>query len=145
MRDNPVPRPCIAQERRTKLYESADKAFKEMLDISTDIDKAILYAGEAVVASNFPESLNAVMIAKGQQLAAMGDTRATDMKSAPLTQLVVDAGCAGMVFFVREPKAEGLAVLATGKKDSRIGLVFYDMKTCMRDAQEVEEEAEAEA
>lgn len=125
-----------------ELYESADKAFKEMLDISTDIDKAVLYAGETVVASNFPESLNAAMIAKGQQLAAMGDARAADMKSAPLTQLVIDAGCAGMVFFAREPKADGLAVLATGKKDSRIGLVFYDMKTCMRDAQETQEDVE---
>ncbi len=128
-----------------KLYESADKAFKEMLDISTDIDKAILYTGQTVIASNFPESLNAVMIAKGQQLAAMGDARATDVKSAPLTQLVVDAGCAGMVFFAREAAADGLAVLTTGKKDSRIGLVFYDMKTCMRDAREQAEEPEAEA
>jgi len=127
------------------LYEKADKAFKEMLDISTDIDKAILYAGQAVLASNFPDSLNGAMIAKGTQLAGMGDARATDMKAAPLTQLVVDAGCAGMVFFAREPKADGLAVLATGKKDSRIGLVFYDMKTCMRDAQEEDEEPEAEA
>ena len=50
----------------------------------TDIDKAILYAGETVVASNFPESLNAVMIAKGQQLAAMGDARAADMKRRAL-------------------------------------------------------------
>jgi hypothetical protein len=32
-----------------------------------------------------------------------------------------------------------MGVLATGKKDSRVGLVFYDMKTCIRDAQETED------
>ena len=36
-------------------------------------------------------------------------------------------------------------MLATAKKDSRIGLVFYDMKTCIRDTQEVEEEPEVDA
>lgn len=127
------------------MYEQADKAFKEMLDISTDIDKAVLFSGDTVLASNFPESLNLTMIAKARQLAGLGDARATDMKSAPLTQLVIDAGGQGMVFFAREPKADGLGVLAIGKKDSRIGLVFYDMKTCMRDAQEEEEEVEGEA
>lgn len=127
------------------MYEGAEKAFKEMLDISTDIDKAILYSGDTVLASSFPESMNALMMAKGAQLAGMGDARAADARTAPLTQLVVDVGGEGMVFFAREPKPDGLAVLATGKKSSRVGLVFYDMKTCMRDAREKVEEPEAEA
>ncbi len=75
-------------------------------------------------------------------MAALGATRAADMGSSPLTQLVVESGT-GSVFLVREAREDGLAVLATGKKDSRIGLVFYDMKTCIRDAQEeVEPEVE---
>ena len=120
------------------MKEQADKAFQEMMDISTDLDKAVLFAGEAVVVSDFPQSLQAAMVAKAKELASLGNQRATDMKSAPLTQLVVESA-GGSVFLVMEAKADGMGILATGKKDSRIGLVFYDMKTCIRDAQETEE------
>ena len=61
------------------------------------------------------------------------------MGSQPLTQLVVESP-GGTVFLVQEPQDDGMGMLATAKKDSRIGLVFYDMKTCIRDTQEVEEE-----
>jgi predicted regulator of Ras-like GTPase activity (Roadblock/LC7/MglB family) len=120
------------------MKEQAEKAFQEMMDISTDLDKAVLFAGDEVIVSNFPPSLQAAMVAKAKELVALGNQRATDMSVAPLTQLVVESS-GGSVFLVREPKDGGMGVLATGKKDSRIGLVFYDMKTCIRDAQEVEE------
>ncbi|GAB4249554.1 MAG: hypothetical protein Kow00122_07070 [Thermoleophilia bacterium] len=117
------------------MKEQAEKAFKEMLDISTDIDKAVLFRGDEVVVSNFPESLQATMVGKAKELASLGAERAKDMGSSPLTQLVVETG-GGSVFLVREVAEGGYGLLATGKKDSRIGLVFYDMKTCIRDAQE---------
>jgi len=120
--------------------EQADKAFKEMLEISTDVDKAVLFAGEEVVVSNFSESLQGTMVKKAHELAAAGAGRAVDMGSAPLTQMVVETK-GGMVFLVREPEDGGMAILATAKKDSRIGLVFYDMKTCIRDAQESDDSA----
>jgi predicted regulator of Ras-like GTPase activity (Roadblock/LC7/MglB family) len=123
------------------MSDRAEKAFEEMLDISTDMDKAILFSGDEILASNFPENLNAAMLGKATELSVMGNARAEDMSSAPLTQLVVDTSL-GMVFLVKEADAAGMGVLATGKKDSRIGLVFYDMKTCIRDAQE-EEDTEA--
>ncbi|MHB9114088.1 MAG: roadblock/LC7 domain-containing protein [Thermoleophilia bacterium] len=122
------------------MKEQADKAFKEMLEISTDVDKAVLFAGEEVVVSNFSESLQGTMVKKAHELAAAGAGRAVDMGSAPLTQMVVETK-GGMVFLVREPEDGGMAILATAKKDSRIGLVFYDMKTCIRDAQESDESA----
>lgn len=125
------------------MEEQAEKALKEMLDISTDIHRAMLFSGDQVLASNFPESLHPAMLAKAGELASLGAQRAADMGSSPLTQLVVESG-GGTVFLVREAQDAGMAVLATCKKDSRIGLVFYDMKTCIRDAQE-EPEAEAVA
>ncbi len=125
------------------MKEQAEKALKEMLDISTDIHRAMLISGDQVLASNFPESLHPAMLAKAGELASLGAQRAADMGSSPLTQLVVESG-GGTVFLVREAQDAGLAVLATCKKDSRIGLVFYDMKTCIRDAQE-EPEAEVVA
>ncbi|MCZ7662211.1 MAG: hypothetical protein M5U22_04380 [Thermoleophilia bacterium] len=121
------------------MKDQAEKAFKEMLDISTDIDKAILFRGDEVIVSNFPESLKATMVGKAGELAALGAARATDMGSSPLTQLVAETS-GGSVFLVREAAEGGLSLLATGKKDSRIGLVFYDMKTCIRDAQETSDE-----
>ncbi|MHB1345128.1 MAG: hypothetical protein ACYCX3_12335 [Thermoleophilia bacterium] len=117
------------------MKEQAEKAFKEMLEISTDVDKAVLFAGEEVVVSNFSESLQGTMVKKAHELAVAGAGRAVDMGSAPLTQMVVET-TGGMVFLVREPEDSGMGILATAKKDSRIGLVFYDMKTCIRDAQE---------
>jgi predicted regulator of Ras-like GTPase activity (Roadblock/LC7/MglB family) len=116
------------------MKDQAQDAFKEMLEISTDLDKAVLYSGDTVVVSNFPESLQATMVAKAKELEALGAQQGSDMGPAPLTQLMVETG-GGMVFLVREAAADGgLALLATGVSDSRIGLVFYDMKTCMRDA-----------
>jgi predicted regulator of Ras-like GTPase activity (Roadblock/LC7/MglB family) len=125
------------------MKEQAEKAFQEMMDISTDLDKAVLFAGDEVVVTNFPPSLQAAMVAKAKELAALGNQRATDMKAAPLTQLVAESG-GGSVFLVMEAKEGGMGILATGKRDSRIGLVFYDMKTCVRDAQE-DAETEGEA
>jgi hypothetical protein len=116
------------------MKERAEDAFKEMLEISTDLDKAVLYTGDSVVVSNFAESLQATMVAKAKQLEALGAQRG-DAGSAPLTQLMVETG-GGIVFLVREAAPGGLAILATGVKESRIGLVFYDMKTCIRDAKE---------
>lgn len=122
------------------MKEQAEKAFKEMLEISTDVDKAVLFAGDEVVVSNFSESLQGTMVKKAHELAAAGAGRAADMGSAPLTQMVVET-TGGMVFLVREPQDGGMGILATAKKDSRIGLVFYDMKTCIRDAQEADDAA----
>lgn len=122
------------------MKEQAEKALKEMLEISTDVDKAVLFAGDEVLVSNFSESLQGTMVKKAHELAAAGAGRAADMGSAPLTQMVVES-TGGMVFLVREPEDGGMGILATAKKDSRIGLVFYDMKTCIRDAQEADDPA----
>jgi len=110
-------------------------AFSEMLDISKDIDKAVLFAPDEVLASNFPAEYEAAAVAQAQKLAALGDARAQEMGSQPLTQLVVETS-AGFVFFAREVGTGDMAIMATGAKGSRVGLVLYDLKTCLRDARE---------
>ena len=75
------------------MKEQAEKAFQEMLDISTDIDKAVLFP--ATVRWSSPTSQRACRppwSAKAEELAALGDQRATDMGSSALTQLVVESG-----------------------------------------------------
>lgn len=117
------------------MSERAEKALQEMLDISTDIEKAVVYAEGEVLAGNFPADIQADMVAKARELTDLGRDRAQDMGAGELSQLMVETE-QGTVFLVRETGEGDLGVLATGKKDSRVGLVFYDMKTCMRDTRE---------
>lgn len=112
-----------------------EAAFKEMLDISNDIDKALLFAPDGVLVSNLPLESQQAVVAQANELIRLGDARAVEMGSPPLTQLVVEAS-SGLVFVARESDAGGLTIIATGRKGSRVGLVLYDLKTCLRDARE---------
>ncbi|MBC7294198.1 MAG: roadblock/LC7 domain-containing protein [Thermoleophilia bacterium] len=112
-----------------------ETALKEMLDISADIDKALLFSGDQVLAGNFPPESAEEIMAKARQLVELGDTRAREMGSAALSQLVVQTK-EGSVFVVRESEPEELIIVATGRRESRVGLALYDLKTCLRDVRE---------
>jgi predicted regulator of Ras-like GTPase activity (Roadblock/LC7/MglB family) len=121
-----------------------EAAFTEMLDISKDIDKAVLFAPGEVLASNVAPGAEAAAVAQAEELVALGEERACDMGSQPLTQLVVETP-AGFVFLARDTDPAGMTILVTGKKNSRVGLVLYDLKTCLRDAREALGAAGAQA
>jgi predicted regulator of Ras-like GTPase activity (Roadblock/LC7/MglB family) len=115
--------------------EDVQGAFAEMLDISTDIDKAVLFNASGVLSSNMSEESQAMVVSQAVELTRLGEARAAEMGSSPLTQLVVEAP-GGYVFLARELAADGMTILATGKKGSRVGLILYDLRTCMRDVRE---------
>jgi len=117
------------------MKREVDAAFAEMLDISTDIDKAVLFGSAGILTSNMTEESRTAAVAHAEELTRLGEENAAKMGSQPLTQLVVETP-AGFVFLAREIIADGMTVLATGKKGSRVGLVLYDLKTCLRDARE---------
>jgi predicted regulator of Ras-like GTPase activity (Roadblock/LC7/MglB family) len=117
------------------MKQQVEAAFTEMLDISSDIDKAVLFGPGEILASNMPAEAQQAAVGWAEELSRLGDLRATEMGSQPLTQLVVETS-AGLVFLARETTADGMTVLATGRKGSRVGLVLYDLKTCLRDARE---------
>jgi predicted regulator of Ras-like GTPase activity (Roadblock/LC7/MglB family) len=117
------------------MKQEIEAAFAEMLDISTDIDKAVVFGPEGVVATNMDEPALSATVAQAQALVVLGQGSAEKMGSQPLTQMVVEAP-AGLVFLVRETAADGMTAVATGKKGSRVGLALYDLKTCLRDARE---------
>jgi predicted regulator of Ras-like GTPase activity (Roadblock/LC7/MglB family) len=117
------------------MLQQVEAAFAEMLDISTDIDKAVVFGPEGVIVSNMSEAVQAVAVAEAEELTRLGEQSASRMGSQPLTQLVVETA-AGLVFLVREPVPGGMTALATGRRGSRVGLVLYDLKTCLRDARE---------
>ena len=117
------------------MKQEVEAAFAEMLDISTDIDKAVVFGPEGVVATNMSEPALSVAVTHAEELVRLGEESAAKMGSQPLTQLVVEAP-QGLVFLVRELGADGMTALATGKKGSRVGLALYDLKTCLRDSRE---------
>ena len=117
------------------MKQEVEAAFAEMLDISTDIDKAVVFGPDGVIASNMTEPALSVAVSKAQDLVRLGLESAAKAGSQPVTQLVVETP-AGLVFLVRELAADGMTAVATGKKGSRVGLALYDLKTCLRDARE---------
>jgi len=117
------------------MKQEVEAAFAEMLDISTDIDKAVVFGPEGVVATNMTEPALSATLVQAQELMRLGQQSAEKMGGQPLTQLVVEA-TAGLVFLVRESAEGGMTAVATGKKGSRVGLALYDLKTCLRDARE---------
>lgn len=116
-----------------RVKEEVQSAFEEMMDISTDIDRAVIFSEDGVLASNMSEEAQKAAIAQAHELIRLAEARASEMGSQPFTQLAVDTG-SGHVFLSREPGSKGLTLLATGKKGSRVGLALYDLKTCLRDA-----------
>jgi hypothetical protein len=95
----------------------------------------VLFGPSGVLASNMSDQTQTVALAQAGEIVRLGEARAAEMGSQPFTQLVVETP-SGFVFFARELVADGMAMLATGKKGSRVGLVLYDLRTCMRDARE---------
>jgi predicted regulator of Ras-like GTPase activity (Roadblock/LC7/MglB family) len=119
-----------------RVKEEVQAAFEEMMDISTDIDKAVVFSRDGVLASNMGEQAQKIAVRQAHELVKLAEARAAEMGSQPFTQLAVDTG-SGHVFLSRELKSDGLTVIATGKKGSRVGLALYDLKTCLRDAGDV--------
>jgi predicted regulator of Ras-like GTPase activity (Roadblock/LC7/MglB family) len=117
------------------MKQEVEAAFSEMLDISSDMDKAVLIGADGVLASNMPPETQELAAVQAEELSRLGGLRAAEMGSQPLTQLVVET-TAGFVFLARETAPDGMTVMATGRKGSRVGLVLYDLKTCLRDARE---------
>lgn len=123
------------------MITGVETAFKEMLDISGDINKALLFGPEGPLASNMEAQAQDAAVAQAGELIRLAALRAAEMGSRPMTQLVVETP-AGMVFLVREADENGLVALATGRKGGKVGLALYDLRTCIRDAREAIDRAE---
>jgi predicted regulator of Ras-like GTPase activity (Roadblock/LC7/MglB family) len=116
-----------------RVKQEVEAAFEEMMDISTDIDKAVIFSQAGILATNMSDEARGAAVGQAQELIRLGELRAAEMGSQPFTQLVVETA-SGYVFLARELEADGMVILATGKKGSRVGLALYDLKTCLRDA-----------
>ena len=113
----------------------AAQALADLTEISSQIEAAILAEGGSVSASTFAdEKRGEAVAAAAADLVQAADEAGSDDRLVQLQAALPH----GSVFVVRDD--ERLAVAVTGA-DPTVGLVFYDLKTCLRLAGE---EAEGE-
>jgi predicted regulator of Ras-like GTPase activity (Roadblock/LC7/MglB family) len=110
----------------------AAQALADLTEISSQIETAVVFRREGGLAgSTLADGNRAERLAGAAQelLDAAESVRAGD---APLTQLEV-ATQDGSVFVVRDGDTY---IAATTGTEPTVGLVFYDLKSCLRDLEE---------
>jgi predicted regulator of Ras-like GTPase activity (Roadblock/LC7/MglB family) len=131
----PPVRPVVASSRMDAAQSLAD-----LTEISAQIEAAVLADHDgSVVASTLLDDAAAKSFAEAAaELLAAADQVRTEPGSDPLVQ-VEGAAVDGSVFVAKDDRH---LVAAVTKPRPTVGLVFYDLKTCLR-MLEREEEAKA--
>jgi predicted regulator of Ras-like GTPase activity (Roadblock/LC7/MglB family) len=112
----------------------AAQALADLTEISSQIESAVLYTAEGdVLGSTLDDGEAAVALVRGaaELLEAAGSLRSEGGRVSQLEASTPD----GSVFVVRE---EGRGIVATTAAQPTVGLVFYDLKSCLRSAAEAE-------
>ena len=113
----------------------AARALADLTEISSQIESAALFGENgALSASTFAdeERAQAFVRAARELLDA-----ATDLRSSASPNQVEVATAEGSVFVVR---GDGPLIAATTTAEPTVGLVFYDLKSCLHDAAATTEE-----
>ncbi len=112
----------------------ASQALADLTEISSQIEAAVLFddAG-AVLGSTLADAAAAeeLLRAATSLLAGAGEFRSGDGEVSQLEASTQE----GSVFVVRDG---GRGVVATTAPDPTVGLVFYDLKSCLRGSAEAE-------
>ena len=115
----------------------AAQALADLTEVSSQIEGAVFVeANGKLLASTFPGERGAAVGAAAVGLLRSAEASPASGDRAALTQVVASLPT-GAVFVVRS--GERLVAAVTGR-DPTVGLILYDLKTCLRLA---EEEAEA--
>lgn len=119
----------------------AAQALADLTEISTQIEAAVLAGGDGkVLASTFGEAERGERVAaSARALLAAADELGPESAGPPLVQLQA-ALRDGSVFVVRDDRNLVAAVTST---QPTVGLVFYDLKTCLRLLEREEQEKKA--
>jgi predicted regulator of Ras-like GTPase activity (Roadblock/LC7/MglB family) len=108
----------------------AAQALADLTEISAQIEAAVLAGTDgAVVASTFQQEGRGEELARAavELVAAAGDARGNSV--APELVQIQAATPRGSLFVVRD--GDHVVAAVTGSKPT-VGLVFYDLKTCLR-------------
>jgi predicted regulator of Ras-like GTPase activity (Roadblock/LC7/MglB family) len=106
------------------------QALADLTEISSQIEAAVLFAADGTVEGS---TLAGGDAARGLAAAAVRLLEQADAlrgEDAPVTQIEA-ATADGCVFVVREGDR---LIAATTVANPTVGLVFYDLKTCLRDS-----------
>jgi predicted regulator of Ras-like GTPase activity (Roadblock/LC7/MglB family) len=111
----------------------APQALADLTEISSQIESAvILDAAGAVLASTFPDEARGERLARAAGALVEAAAEVRSGTGEPLTQLEA-ATREGSVFVVVE---ESRRIAATTGPGPTVGLVFYDLKSCLRQLDE---------
>ncbi len=113
----------------------AASALADLIEISSQIEAAVLFGAEgAVIGSTIADEERAARFADTARrlIEAAEEGERGGPAPRPLTQLEA-ATLDGSVFVVREGER---LIAATTKPEPTVGLVFYDLKTCLRQVDE---------
>jgi predicted regulator of Ras-like GTPase activity (Roadblock/LC7/MglB family) len=108
----------------------AQQALAELTEISSQIEAACMFdaAGEVIASTFATADETDRFVDAARSLLSAGDGVPRDATLGPLVQLeAVTHG--GSVFVVRDDEQ---AIAATTKPEPTVGLVFYDLKSCLR-------------
>jgi predicted regulator of Ras-like GTPase activity (Roadblock/LC7/MglB family) len=103
----------------------AAQAIRELTEISPQIQRVVaLAADESILGSNLPDEAAGRRLAEGAaRLVAAAEAMRPDL------QQLAAATVSGSVFVVRDGDR---TIAATTTPEPTVGLVFYDLKTCLR-------------
>jgi predicted regulator of Ras-like GTPase activity (Roadblock/LC7/MglB family) len=106
----------------------AAQALADLVEISSQIEAVVLLGEDgAVEATTLSDESGATELARLAQEIVAG---AAGLDEREATQIEV-ALLVGSVFVVR---SEGRVILATTRPDPTVGLVLYDLRSCLRNA-----------
>ena len=105
----------------------AQQALADLTEISSQVEAAVVFDDKGKVVGSTLPSGDALAKSAADLLAAAEEVRTGD---SPLTQLEIATGD-GSVFVVRDAK---LTIAATTGPAPTVGLVFYDLKSALRNA-----------
>lgn len=111
----------------------AAQALADLTEISSQIQAAALIGPDGeVAASTLGEEARAREFAQAARELVSAAEKVRSLGGESLTQLEVATG-EGSIFVVRDG---GRAIAATTSPEPTVGLVFYDLKSCLRSAAE---------
>jgi predicted regulator of Ras-like GTPase activity (Roadblock/LC7/MglB family) len=110
----------------------AAQALKDLTEVSSQIEAAVLVAADGLLLASTlaDDAASGRLAAAAHGLAGAGEDVPREVGEGPLVQLEV-ALLDGSVFVARD---EERIVAAVTTPDPTAGLVFYDLKSCLRAA-----------
>ena len=119
----------------------AAESLADLKQISTQIDRAVIVGADGSVAGSTvaDDAVSSSIAEAGVRLWDAADRARRDLGRPQLSQLEVATG-EGSVFAVRD---EEFLIVASTPPEPTVGLIFYDLKTCLRNLREQPEDVAA--